>query len=283
MDCATPTRSPAAGVPLTRRSEGRRFVLGACLPPTSGEGDPAHGSSLHGRFLRRRRASNSEDQNHAGYYVNPSTTESWTEGFAGFFSMMVSKHIDGDRLAHLYRVEGGLVNIELDYRAWLGLGRAEDLAVASLLLDLEDGPADYGEASEASDLLVEWSTVVDDSTYGRLVVGEVGNYTADDPDFGYVDYSQQTVAVAAFEQQGEEVYTGAALTVPSDIPGLGGRGFFAIPVPEDVTWDELTVVGSTPMHSRQPTGAIRTQVPPPLSSRPATSRHTTRRCNPQTR
>src|SRR3972149_3981673 len=82
-DCPTPTRPPAAGVPLTRRSEGRRFVLGACLPPTSGEGDPAHGPSLHGRFLRRRRASNSEDRNHAGYYVNPSTTESWTEGFAG--------------------------------------------------------------------------------------------------------------------------------------------------------------------------------------------------------
>ena len=37
-----------------------------------------------------------ENVPHGGYYRNPSSSDAWTEGFAEFYSLMVSKHVDGE-------------------------------------------------------------------------------------------------------------------------------------------------------------------------------------------
>jgi hypothetical protein len=81
------------------------------------------------------------DSNHNGY-ANPSTTDSWTEGFAEFYSMMVARNIAGDPRPELYVWLNLEVNPEGNYLAW----NDEELAVAGLLWDLVD-PVDADDAS----------------------------------------------------------------------------------------------------------------------------------------
>jgi len=178
--------------------------------------------------------------NHAGYYKNPSGSDSWTEGFAEFFSMMVSKHIDGEPLPHLYRLAGAQVNLELDMRAWYGLGWGEELAIAGTLLDLEDGPADYAEAQAQPDLRVDWHKVIDDAAgAGRLLIGEVSNVTRGST----VEMSEQTMVAAQFlDGDAKTVHLGWAATVPWDLPNAGGKGFFSVAIPDGLQWASLNLV-----------------------------------------
>jgi len=74
------------------------------------------------------------DSNHNGY-ANPSTTDSWTEGFAEFYSMMVAREVAKEPRPELYHVNGREINLEANRLAW---GRFEELAVAGLLWDLVD-------------------------------------------------------------------------------------------------------------------------------------------------
>jgi hypothetical protein len=96
-----------------------------------------------------------QDCNHWGYY-NVSTTDSWTEGFAEFFSMVVNHEIAKDGTpAYLYRWGGsttnGASNLETNFKAWrMRNGQSyEEFAVAGLLWDLLDGTAD-GDVSVLS-------------------------------------------------------------------------------------------------------------------------------------
>ena len=57
--------------------------------------------------------------NHAGYYRNPSSSDSWVEGFAEFYSLMVSKHIDQDPLPDWYL---DWYSLEFDFRPWFAAG-----------------------------------------------------------------------------------------------------------------------------------------------------------------
>ncbi len=88
------------------------------------------------------------DCNHYGYF-NVSTTDSWTEGFAEFFSMVVNREIAKDGSpAYLYRWAGsttnGASNLETNFKAWRMRDDQsfEEFAVAGLLWDLLDGKAD---------------------------------------------------------------------------------------------------------------------------------------------
>jgi hypothetical protein len=183
------------------------------------------------------------NENHGGYYVNPTSADSWTEGFAEFFSMMVSKHIDHEPAPHLYRMASAPQNLELDYRAWQGYGLDEELAVAGLLLDLEDGPDDYGSGREDPNVRVAWHDVFDDPALGRLLVGEVVNNSPYPAPGEPIDYSEQTMVAAQFKYaEGQEVFVGWASTIPWDLPAAGGRGFFSIVLPADLVWDTVAVV-----------------------------------------
>jgi len=81
--------------------------------------------------------------NHAGY-MNPSTTDSWTEGFATFFSLLTVRDVIGDPKPHLFRLHGWAIDLEVNWRATSGIWATdpvfsrEEFAVASLLWDLVD-------------------------------------------------------------------------------------------------------------------------------------------------
>jgi hypothetical protein len=72
--------------------------------------------------------------NHDGY-VNPSTTDSWEEGFAHFMAVVIADH---------YGYSCGIDAFgyyEVNHDAWDYEGKAEELAVAGVLWDLYDGKA----------------------------------------------------------------------------------------------------------------------------------------------
>ena len=73
---------------------------------------------------------------HHGYYVNRSTGSSWNEGWADFFALLSAR-------ARADEARGAFgVDYEVNIRAWEAAGQKEAKAVASLLLDFVDGPAD---------------------------------------------------------------------------------------------------------------------------------------------
>ncbi|MBI3958899.1 MAG: IPT/TIG domain-containing protein [Chloroflexi bacterium] len=81
--------------------------------------------------------------NHGGY-ANISTTDSWTEGWAEFFSMLVARDVAKEERPELYTIGGMPFNLESNRLAWdayatsTGDVRFEELAVASLLWDIVD-------------------------------------------------------------------------------------------------------------------------------------------------
>ena len=87
---------------------------------------------------------------------------------------MVSKHVDGEPSPERYRIRGAEYDIELDHLAWEWAGWWEELALAGVLLDFEDGDEDYRPRTPSSDLRVE-SHYVRGVDGGRAVEGTVRN------------------------------------------------------------------------------------------------------------
>ena len=78
--------------------------------------------------------------NHAGY-KNASTGDSWVEGFAEFFSLVVNREIaKDDTLPQIYHWAGNAASLEANWVSWgfRGAQSFEEFAVASLLWDLLD-------------------------------------------------------------------------------------------------------------------------------------------------
>lgn len=82
-------------------------------------------------------------------YLNSETTDSWREGFAEFFSLLIAENY-GDPKPYLYRMGDGALNLEGDYKVWdpydedldlfYGFPWAEEeFSVAGILWDLHDG------------------------------------------------------------------------------------------------------------------------------------------------
>lgn len=92
-------------------------------------------TNTYGRFLGSRVKSEIAIINHDGY-INPSTSDSWQEGFATFMSVLIAEDngysCDGT---------GGFVNLDSSHKAWDYQGKAEEFAVAGVLYDLYDGNA----------------------------------------------------------------------------------------------------------------------------------------------
>ncbi|HEY9076585.1 MAG TPA: hypothetical protein VIO61_08590 [Anaerolineaceae bacterium] len=121
-------------------------------------------------------------QNHNGF-LNPNTTDSWVEGWATFYAMMVGKEIA--RLpnpAQMYLGET-LYNYEINYRAWANnFGLKEESAVSSLLWDLVD-PIDAEDVS----LFV---TKKDPAWYKNFGITLSNTITAESEPIFYGDYVQ---------------------------------------------------------------------------------------------
>ena len=96
------------------------------------------------------------NRSHAGYYLNPSSADAWTEGFASFYSLMTRRLVSGDPEA---TVIGSTGDMEADAPAWQNAGEWEEWAVVGVLLDLADGAGDAGKAADVADLPVPPSAI----------------------------------------------------------------------------------------------------------------------------
>lgn len=79
-------------------------------------------------------------KNHDGFF-NPSTADSYMEGFAEFMAMVMSDYY-GEEKPEMY---AGFGSMENDYKPWDGSGFYEELAVASLLWDMYDSLNEDGD------------------------------------------------------------------------------------------------------------------------------------------
>jgi alpha-tubulin suppressor-like RCC1 family protein len=185
--------------------------------------------------------------NHAGYYRNPSSSDSWTEGFAEFHSMMVTKHVDRRPVPELYRMAGSYFDLETDYRAWDGLGWGEEFAVAGVLLDFEDGPADYRDPPQGATLRVDSFAVARDAPGGPVLVGKVTNVSPDDR-----GVSRRTMVVAVFSNaERKPVHVGVGVAIPPDLESVNQQqysplpvvstGLFVIPIPPGLEFASVAV------------------------------------------
>ncbi len=82
---------------------------------------------------------------HGGYYPNVSSNDSWVEGFASFYALMVAKHNDGEPEPKFRHPGGSSEALEPNFLAWSADGKREEFAVTGLLVDFEDGSSDYLE------------------------------------------------------------------------------------------------------------------------------------------
>ena len=81
------------------------------------------------------------NKNHNGF-LNPSTADSFIEGFAEFMAMVISDELS-QKDPYIY---AGFGSLEKNYRPWDGMGRHEEFAIASLLWDLYDNDNEPGDA-----------------------------------------------------------------------------------------------------------------------------------------
>jgi hypothetical protein len=72
-------------------------------------------------------------RNHEGYR-NPDSVDSWREGFAEFYSMLVAHFIERDPTARFYRSGETVVNLDYPWPIW----QEEEFTVAAILWDLFD-------------------------------------------------------------------------------------------------------------------------------------------------
>lgn len=167
------------------------------------------------------------DSNHGGYYRNQKTTDSLVEGFAEFYSVMVSKHIDEDANPQRYRI-GAEYDIEADRKPWEAVGWWEEFTLAGLLLDFEDGSGDYAQAENGLD--VESATALS-SDGGNFAIGRVrntGSKVARSPE----------VTVNLLDDSQNVVFTQITAVKPESL-GPGQAGVFYVAAPDGVEFSDV--------------------------------------------
>jgi len=89
--------------------------------------------------------------NHRGW-ENPSTSDSWCEGFAEFMSLVISDY-NNESQPWIYSIGSGL-DMEVNYKprdGWPSYRSSEEIAVASLLWDLYDNNETYASYPDKYD------------------------------------------------------------------------------------------------------------------------------------
>ena len=205
--------------------------------------------------------------NHGGYW-NPSTTDSWMEGFAEFYSMMVASEIDGDRAAHEYKIGGTVLQLEPNFLAWNTTNTAradsdEELAVAGLLWDLVDpvdktdttelGGTTYADCVEVSFANRLWDILTTD--WGDAVPRS----DAAPPGYGYIFDVKHLYDVLKMQGIGDSHSCGPGLTDLDEL--FIAHGFFA-----DMDTDQIYDPGEEIGRAAYQGEPNRRKQPPPVGS-----------------
>lgn len=116
--------------------------------------------------------------NHGGY-INPSTRDSFHEGFAIFMSAVIAEYY-----ANYWRLESppdqcsNHGSMETNWKPWQEEGKAEELAIATLLWDLYDGEAENEETTRKIKVLLRmildfYLNKYDSNSDGKLSIEEI--------------------------------------------------------------------------------------------------------------
>ena len=161
------------------------------------------------------------DKNHGGYYENSSTRDSFVEGFAEFYSMMVSRHIDGDDNAEMYTI-GADYDLEADRLPWEATGWWEEFTIAGILLDLVDDDADYAvQGSELTGVNI-FGLTVDKESSGTIVSGSISNSSP-------LVVRNADVTVHYLNEAGDIIGTQVTRALPAVIAPTREGTFYAAP------------------------------------------------------
>ena len=161
------------------------------------------------------------DTNHGGYYRNTSTRDSFVEGFAEFYSMMVSGKIDGDSRSEIYTI-GGDYDLEADRLPWEAEGWWEEFTIAGLLLDLVDADADYTARATGPPGVNILEVSVNAEPSGTIVFGKVVNTSP-------LVVRNVDVTVRYMNDSGEVVGTQVTRVIPEIIAPAREGVFYAAP------------------------------------------------------
>lgn len=161
------------------------------------------------------------DTNHGGYYNNSSTRDSFVEGFAEFYSMMVSRHVDDDQNAEMYTI-GATYDLEADRLPWEAAGWWEEFTVAGLLLDLVDDDSDYAAGSSGITGVNILDVTTDSEASGTIVSGSIVNSSP-------LVVRDADVTVRYLNDAGEVVGTQVTRVLPSVIAPTREGTFYAAP------------------------------------------------------
>jgi hypothetical protein len=218
---------------------------------------------------------------HEGY-KNPSTTDSWTEGFASFFALLVNVHQMRSRRP-VVDVNGTPYDFSV---AWAmpwsqddGVSQEEG-AVASLLWDLVDAEENELVLEASNDSLKNQSVsleslLIDEKPpqrfRDRVSVDAVALFAiltgtaaaADAPaaapsGYGHVFDVRQLHAALRARGVGAQKAEGAPLDALDEL--FAGHGFFADVSPTNLYWDEGETVGLTANGARLWAGPL--EIPP---------------------
>ncbi len=138
-----------------------------------------------------------ESPNHGGF-ANPTTTDSWMEGFAAFMAVVIANHYDKwwtdnplERRPSFYPMAGSL---DVNYKAWEKEGKAEEFAIAGFLWDFIDGDSmPPALAAEAEDFFNLFFSIYDHDGDGiltaeELYVGQIMDSYAKNPELDPVKW-----------------------------------------------------------------------------------------------
>ncbi len=177
------------------------------------------------------------DTNHGGYYRNEMTTDSFVEGFAEFYSVMVSKHIEQVENPQRYKI-GAEYDIEADRKPWEAVGWWEEFTLAGLLLDFEDGPEDYASTSDVLD--VESVSSLNAET-GNFAIGRVRNLSTK------VARSPE-VTIELLDSGGNTVFKQVTSVRPESL-GPGQTGVFYVAAPDGIEFSDVAASPGRPVSS----------------------------------
>lgn len=174
------------------------------------------------------------DKNHGGYYRNEYTTDSLIEGFAEFYSVMVSKHIEQVENPQRYKI-GAEYDIEADRKPWEAVGWWEEFTLAGLLLDFEDGPEDYVSQNSGLDVETVSSLAADTGNFAIGRVRNMGTKVARNPE----------VTINLLDSAGNAVFTQVTAVKPESL-GPGQTGVFYVAAPDGVTFSDVSATAGRP-------------------------------------
>lgn len=137
--------------------------------------------------------------NHGGF-ANPTTTDSWMEGFAAFMPVVIANHYDRwwtdrplEKRPSYYPMAGSL---DANYKAWEREGKAEEFAIAGFLWDFIDGEKlNYTGVKLSDDMYWQFFEIWDDNkdkkvTAEEMYVGQIMDIYSSSAELDYTSWYQ---------------------------------------------------------------------------------------------